>query len=144
MSQDNKLNELIKINEKKLSGYTYVQNPKDLENGSYVRYIKKEDNKLAHGGKLMELIPDKKDTNVVYKIKIKNNYGGEWMVKLNNIYLFYKTKKVTEMREEEREAWKKSLTTYELKKWKLLHTTPEGKKTFQEWFKKRHPESIKK
>lgn len=114
------IKKLIEKYSDKLKDYEHVENPSELKIGSFIRYIKKKTaespEKLAHGGKLLEISYDTQDKTKVYKLKLENTYGGSWFIKIENVYLFYKTQTTTEKRKQDAEEWKKALTPYEKKK----------------------------
>lgn len=122
---------------KKLEGYTYVKDPNELEIGDYVKYIRISDGKLVHGGKLTEMMKDKNDDKKIYKIKLKNSYGGEWFIKTDGITLFHKKTTVVEQRQQKWNEWKKNLTPYELRKWRTMKKEENGSKKFLEWYQNR-------
>lgn len=111
---------LMKKYEIKLKDYEYVKDPTKLKEGTFIRYIKKKTatapEKLAWGGKLIEIMYDKDDKKKVYKIKLESNLGGSWIIKIENVHLFNKKKTTTEKRKQNVEEWKKALTPYERRK----------------------------
>ena len=138
-----KTNELKKLEEKfadKLHNYTYLEDPSILKPGFLVKYIKKEEKTLAKGGYLTEIKYDNNNPEKIYRLKIKSNVGTEWLVKFDNIYLFYKTKTEQDIKEEQIKEWKNQMTSYEKQKYKKLSTTKNLRQTFYDWYYKRHPE----
>jgi hypothetical protein len=115
---------LEKQENKKLKDYKYLDhnNLKSdvLKKGYFIRYIKKATtNKPAHvvlGGKINDII---ENNGIIERLKIKINTGKTFILKVkdnNNIFLYYKEKKVAEQRKIEAIQWVKQLTPYERKK----------------------------
>lgn len=115
---------------KKLHSYKFLKNPKDLHNGYLIKYIKKENDRLAFGGKVIEIVntPNNKD---IYKIKIKSNLGNEWYVLKEKVYIFYKDKTVYQERRIKNKEWLSKLKPIEYKMWKKLSPTD-----FAIWYKR--------
>jgi hypothetical protein len=126
-----------------------------LKKGYFIRYIKKATtNKPAHvvlGGKINDII---ENNGIIERLKIKINTGKTFILKVkdnNNIFLYYKEKKVAEQRKIEAIQWVKQLTPYERKKMinmkkkrDVKDITSEEKKTltktFYDWLYARRPE----
>lgn len=140
----------------KLIGFVYVKpsEMKDhLKKNYIVKYVKLQNGNysITKGGRVGSIIYDKNNKNVVYKLKIINSYGGEWMVKVKDNespFVFYKTHTVAEKRNEDAKKWKAELTAYEKKKYNEMRKKIDNendiekkkqiKKTFNEWYAKRH------
>jgi len=145
---------------KKLSEYIYIDHNADivdiLKIGYFVRYIRINPDTDAHivlGGRIDEILIDKKNPTLIYRIKIKTNTGNVFMVKLKgntNIYLYYKIQMAKEMQQEKVAEWKSRLSGYEKQRFDRMkinyaHETNNSKKgkikkDFYEWLYRRRPD----
>jgi hypothetical protein len=116
---------------KQLNGYKYIDVKKTttdtLKTGYYGRYIKTgdelDDAHVVLGGKITEILEDRDNPKKIYKIQMETRYGNLFSINIKNnenIFFYYKTMTVVDMRLKQAEEWVKQLTPYERRKFKEM------------------------
>ena len=99
----NEINELIKATPS-AKNYNLMTDILELQVSSLVKYIKKDDlTKIYPGGRVTG-ITEKPDGD--YNISLESNNHFKWSVLLSNVFILYKSKTTTEIRQEQFELWK--------------------------------------
>lgn len=134
------LEELTEQNKDKLLNFKYSKYGTELKPNFFVRYIRKSDDKLVKGGKLVSIKYDKLDKSKIYQLTWETNSHRRWTIKFNNIYLFYRKESVAELRKQLTEEWKKNLTPEEKKKWNEYQKDKNAvsKHKFYNWYNEKH------
>lgn len=116
------LNDLIKSNFQKIKYFNKLLDIKDLVVNADIRYIniKKNNNKIAHGGKIISVTKKDKKGKDDYLILFKSSFGPEIKLLYSKVVIFYKTQTVEQLRKNKYEEWKETMKKEkpdEFKKW---------------------------
>nr|QKF94887.1 hypothetical protein Fadolivirus_2_1 [Fadolivirus 2] len=124
------IQEIIKENLDKLKYYTLMTDISQLKTEYFIKYIKKDEmNRVYYGGKVDSI--EKKD-NGDHLIIFKTNNNFKWNLLLSKVFIFYRTKPMTEIRKEEYKKWKENMQKNDPEK-------------YEEWKKaKKQKEDIRK
>jgi len=131
------IKQLITKNKDTLEYYKIMTDISQIKVDYFIKYVKRDNLKKIYYGGMVDSVTRK--DNGDYTIVFRSNNNLKWNLLLSRVFIFYREKKMTEIRQEEYNKWKEDMEKNhpeEYEEWKRA-------KKMKEAIKKKDPELYK-